>query len=363
MPVKSKKPAWMLAGVSREEWLAERESEFGGYDPDPLVFDSDDPAWLIFLREEQDVTPLVTPYELEVDRAALRDLRREELNAEIVGPDGSMTIRGANPFSTDEGAAEWLARVRSELRCEYRKASSATERKAIVAREAGLRARHNARCFGRAVAAYYGVDESTSVAFLDSWHKGRTIGWLGLESAMRSMFEGCEKHFFEARESWDAEFRPHWDDETKDEWLARMPEPPQYPTALVSSVKKLRSHATVARRNTLPRGPWAKDWAKAHPQAVAQLEPRAGTEVPVGAGFTPGQARFYAQVAQRPGWFDERREWERAEMLTPERLVVPESLDFSGPGELDDVPAFVPSSFQPLHRCGERCVVCDSIAA
>lgn len=341
---------------SHHERVAWLNSEFSDQEQDRPVLDED-----IFVDART----------LARDEATARELLRFEEDSPLI-VDGEGNARGANPFSTDEGAAEWLQRVRSELRVLYREARSDQERAAIQAREAALRARHNARCYARAFARYHRLDENDTARMLDGWQKSNPIGWIGLEASMTKLFESCESDFFEARERWDAEFRASWDDEQKDEWLARMPEPPQHPTCLVSSVKRLRRHSDVPAENTLPRDEWAKACARANPTPVSRQSKRFRDASRLHRART-NAARLAARPRPelKPEWaevqegtqYAARFEWERAELVCTVKLDVPESLDFSGPGELDDIPAFVPSPIPPLHRCGERCAVCDAAAA
>lgn len=233
---------------TREERLAWLETEFAGIEPDRLVED-----WAGETDEYgEPVEGIKVPeWQLQMDRSMLRELRRVWLNTYREGADGSRVVRGAHPFSRAEGAAEWLQRARIEMRQLYREAQNDKARAAIVAREAALRARHNARCFARCIATYYGLDEPEVLAVLDRRQKEEPIGWLGLEAALRHILVACEDDYFEAMRRWDAEFRASWTQEQKDEWLDRMPVRPEWPTQLVTSAKRVRKYE-AKRESTAP---------------------------------------------------------------------------------------------------------------
>jgi hypothetical protein len=117
-----------------------------------------------------------------------------------------------------------------------------------------------------------------------------------------------------------------------------MPTPPEYPTNLVTSVKRVRKHSSVPSGNTLPR-PQTKTARKAkevverkHAFRQASSEHRSKLQrdrerhariAAVVSGATVPEPLAEDRVAE---WFDLRKEWERAEMIETERLSVPESL-------------------------------------
>lgn len=283
---------------TREEWLAWYESEFAGYQQerdDQLVTDDAGETQereLLFAAgftsdevERWQPGPVRVPkHLLEQDRETLHHLGRSggngtrwlRLGAEAekrlgrkwiqvktegrrrdsemyrVGPNDERVVVGAHPFSKAEGSAEWLQRARIEMRFLWRNAGSDAERKAIVSREASLRARHNARCYAREIASYFRLDEAEVLAVLDRRQKDEPIGWLGLEASMRAIHGSLFDDYLARRDAWDAEFRASWSQEQKDEWLDRMPEPPLHPTELVTSVKKIRPYDEVKLEQSLP---------------------------------------------------------------------------------------------------------------
>lgn len=309
---------------TREEWLAWYEEEFAGYatdeDPDSFVLDEGS---------------MVSQWQVASDTATAAYLDRDERSCYRTSPDGSRSVKGEHPFSTDEGAAEWLGRVRIELRDAYRRAGSDRERSAIVAREAALRARHNARCWARACARYYGVDENLALSLLNLYQRLAPIGWLGIEAEMKDAWLDAERHFESSTERWDAAFESKWSQPEyraeREAWLDRMPVRPEHPTQLVTSTKKLRPYAEVVREQTTAEVAPVLSKAErerrreeqlVHAKAVLLKKLRAERLRKV-YGVRPLPKLDPLATAE---WYDLRKEWERAEMIETERLDVPEFL-------------------------------------